>query len=113
MAYFTGIVLACCLTCRAFRYNWNQSIHGNCGDQKSLDLFIRVFNLLMDTATVASTVASLMGTLDGHREEGFHKCTAVYGNCVRTTIRPYFFSARRATGQSIYGHLLQYMHQSA
>ncbi|CAD6588525.1 MAG: hypothetical protein ASARMPREDX12_003359 [Alectoria sarmentosa] len=53
LIYFTATVLACCLICRPFARNWDQSIHGTCGDQKSLDLFIGVFNLLMDIATVA------------------------------------------------------------
>lgn len=53
MIYFTATMLACCLICRPFAYNWDQSLHGTCGDQKSLDLFIGVFNLLMDITTVA------------------------------------------------------------
>lgn len=59
--YFTATVLACCLICRPFAYNWNQSIHGTCGDQKSLDLFIGVFNLLMDITTVALPLPVLWG----------------------------------------------------
>lgn len=59
--YFTATVLACCLICRPFAYNWNQSIHGTCGDQKSLDLFIGVFNLLIDITTVALPLPVLWG----------------------------------------------------
>lgn len=53
LAYFVAVVLACCLICRPFAFLWDQSINGFCGDQRSLDLFIGVFNLLMDTTTVA------------------------------------------------------------
>lgn len=61
VAYFTGTVLACCLICRPFAYNWDQSIHGTCGDQKSLDLFIGIFNFLMDIATIALPMPVLWG----------------------------------------------------
>lgn len=61
MAYFTATMLACCLICRPFAYNWDQSIRGTCGDQKSLDLFIGVFNLLMDITTVALPLPVLWG----------------------------------------------------
>lgn len=61
LAYFTATVLACCLICRPFAFNWDQSIHGSCGDQKSLDLFIGVFNLLMDITTVALPMPVLWG----------------------------------------------------
>lgn len=59
--YFTATVLACSLICRPFAFNWDQSIHGTCGDQKSLDLFIGVFNFLMDVATVALPMPVLWG----------------------------------------------------
>ena len=61
LVYFAATVFACCLICRPFAYNWNQSIHGTCGDQKSLDLFIGVFNLLMDIATVSLPLPVLWG----------------------------------------------------
>ena len=61
LAYFTATVLACCLICRPFAFNWDQSLHGACGDQKSLDLFIGVFNLLMDIVTVALPMPVLWG----------------------------------------------------
>ncbi|CAF9935153.1 hypothetical protein IMSHALPRED_010126 [Imshaugia aleurites] len=61
LAYFTATVLACGLICRPFAYNWDQSMHGTCGDQKSLDLFIGVFNLLMDITTVALPLPVLWG----------------------------------------------------
>ena len=59
--YFTGTVLACCLICRPLAYSWNRSIHGTCGDQKSVYLFIGVFNLLMDVTTVALPLPVLWG----------------------------------------------------
>ena len=61
LAYFVAVVLACCLICQPFAYLWNQSIDGFCGDQKSLDLFIGVFNLLMDVTTVALPMPVLWG----------------------------------------------------
>lgn len=61
LAYFVAVVLACCLICRPFAFLWNQSIDGFCGDQKSLDLFIGVFNLMMDVTTVALPMPVLWG----------------------------------------------------
>ena len=61
LAFFTAAVLACSLICRPFAYNWDRSIHGMCGDQKSLDMFLAVFNLLMDTTTVALPLPVLWG----------------------------------------------------
>ena len=61
LLYFTGTVLACCLICRPLAYSWNHSIHGTCGDQKSLYLFIGVLNLLMDVVTVALPMPVLWG----------------------------------------------------
>ena len=60
-AYFVSVVLACCLICRPFAFLWDQSIDGFCGNQKSLDLFIGVFNLLMDITTVALPMPVLWG----------------------------------------------------
>ncbi|KAL2041589.1 hypothetical protein N7G274_005971 [Stereocaulon virgatum] len=52
VAYCVAIILACCLICRPFSYNWDRTIRGTCGDQKSLDLAIAVLNLLLDVTTV-------------------------------------------------------------
>ncbi|KAL9124811.1 MAG: hypothetical protein Q9217_005902 [Psora testacea] len=49
--YFAATVLACCLICRPISANWNRKA-GSCGNQKSLDLFIGIFNLLMDVCVV-------------------------------------------------------------
>ena len=59
--YFTGTVLACCLICRPLAYSWNRSVHGTCGDRKSLYLFIGVLNLLLDVTTVALPLPVLWG----------------------------------------------------
>lgn len=61
LAYFVAVVLACCLICRPFAYLWNHSLVGFCGNQKSLDLFIGAFNLLMDATTVALPMPVLWG----------------------------------------------------
>lgn len=61
MAYYVAVVLACCLICRPFALLWYQSIDGFCGNQKSFDLFIGVFNLLMDVTTVALPMPVLWG----------------------------------------------------
>ena len=61
LAFFVAVVLACFLICRPFAFLWNQSIHGSCGDQKSLDMFIGVFNLLMDLTTVSLPMPVVWG----------------------------------------------------
>lgn len=61
LTYFIATVLACSLICRPFAYNWDRSTHGTCGNQKSLDLFIGVFNLLMDIVTVVTPMPVLWG----------------------------------------------------
>lgn len=53
MAYFVAVVLTCFFICRPLAFLWDRSINGVCGDQKSLDLFIGAFNLVMDVTTVA------------------------------------------------------------
>ena len=61
-AYFVSTVLAASLICRPFAYNWDQTIPGGtCGDQKRLDVFIGVFNLLMDVAVVVLPMPVLWG----------------------------------------------------
>ena len=61
LAYYVAVVLACCLICRPLAFLWDQSIDGFCGNQKSFDLFIGVFNLLMDVTTVALPMPVLWG----------------------------------------------------
>ena len=61
LGFFAAIVLACCLICRPFAFNWDHFIKGTCGDQRSLDLFLGVFNLLMDFTTVVLPLPVLWG----------------------------------------------------
>ena len=61
LAYFTGVVLAVFLICQPLAFIWDQSLDGSCGKQKSLDLFIGVFNLLLDVTTVALPMPVLWG----------------------------------------------------
>lgn len=52
-AFGAATILGACLICLPIAFNWDRSIPGGyCGDQKSLDLFIGVFNLLMDVIVV-------------------------------------------------------------
>ena len=61
LGFFVATVLACCLICRPFAYNWDHSIEGTCGDQRSLDLFLGVFNLLIDVTIVVLPLPMLWG----------------------------------------------------
>ena len=61
-SYFAATVLAACLICRPFAFNWDRSIHGGkCGNQKSLDLWIGIYNLLMDVTVVILPMPVLWG----------------------------------------------------
>ena len=52
-AFGAAIVLGACLICHPISFFWDQSIPGGyCGDQKSLDLLIGIFNLLLDVTVV-------------------------------------------------------------
>ena len=61
LVYFTATTLACFLICQPFAFNWNHSLHGSCGNQKSFDLLIGVFNLLLDVTTVMLPMPVLWG----------------------------------------------------
>ena len=61
LANYVAVVLSCCLICQPFAFLWDQSLNGFCGNQKSLDLFIGVFNLVMDATTVALPMPVLWG----------------------------------------------------
>lgn len=50
-SYFAATVLGSCLVCRPISAGWDPQA-GTCGDQKSLDLFIGTFNLIMDVTVV-------------------------------------------------------------
>ena len=60
--FFAGTVVAACLICRPIAFNWDPTIPGgSCGDQKALDMFIGVFNLLMDITVVTLPMPVLWG----------------------------------------------------
>ena len=55
-------ILGACLICHPISFNWDHSIPGgHCGDQKSLDLFIGIFNLLVDVTVVVLPMPVLWG----------------------------------------------------
>ena len=55
-------VLGACLICHPISFQWHRSIPGgHCGDQKKLDLFIGVFNLLIDITVVVLPMPVLWG----------------------------------------------------
>ncbi|CAF9903843.1 MAG: hypothetical protein ALECFALPRED_003006 [Alectoria fallacina] len=61
-AFGATTILGACLICQPVSFNWERSIPGGyCGDQKSLDLFIGIFNLLMDVAVVMLPMPVLWG----------------------------------------------------
>ena len=61
--FFIGTVLADCLICQPIAYRWDQinGGSGHCGDQKSLDLFIGIFNLFLDVTAVVLPMPILWG----------------------------------------------------
>ena len=62
MLFGAVTVLGACLICDPISFQWHRSIPGgHCGDQKSLDLFIGVFNLLMDVTVVVLPMPVLWG----------------------------------------------------
>ena len=61
VAYLVTVILTCCLICRPLASLWNRFISGSCGDQMSFDLYIGVFNFLLDVTTVALPMPVLWG----------------------------------------------------
>lgn len=63
ICFFFGTILADCLICQPLSYRWDRLIGGSgfCGDQKSLDLFIGIFNLLLDVTVVVLPMPILWG----------------------------------------------------
>ncbi|CAD6580868.1 MAG: hypothetical protein ASARMPRED_000351 [Alectoria sarmentosa] len=63
LCFFVGTVLADCLICQPVSYRWDRTIggSGHCGDQKSLDLFIGIFNLSLDVTAVLLPMPVLWG----------------------------------------------------
>ena len=60
-AFFVCTIISTCLICRPISYTWDQSTKGTCGNQKSLELFIGIFNLLLDVALVILPMPVLWG----------------------------------------------------
>ena len=63
VCFFVGTVLADCLICQPISYRWDRLVggSGSCGTQKSLDLFIGIFNLFLDVTVVAMPMPVLWG----------------------------------------------------
>ena len=63
VCFFIGTVLADCLICQPISYRWDRLVGGSgaCGHQKSLDLFIGIFNLLLDVTVVVMPMPVLWG----------------------------------------------------
>ena len=63
LLFFLGTVLADCLICQPIAYRWDRMAggSGHCGDQKSLDLFISIFNLVLDITAVVLPMPILWG----------------------------------------------------
>lgn len=62
VAFGAATILGATLNCQPIAFNWNRSIPGGyCGDEKALDLFIGVFNLLMDVTVVVLPLPVLWG----------------------------------------------------
>ena len=60
--FLASIILTTCLLCRPIAYRWNKTIEGGtCGEQKSFDMFVAVFNLLLDVTTVVLPMPILWG----------------------------------------------------
>ena len=61
-AFFVSTILSTGLICRPLSYSWDKSIPGGkCGDQKSLDLYIGIVNLLLDICVVVLPMPVLWG----------------------------------------------------
>ena len=62
VAFFVSTVFSSALICRPLSYSWDKTIPGGkCGDQKSLDLFIGIVNLLLDICVVVLPMPVLWG----------------------------------------------------
>ena len=61
-AFFVTNMLAPCLICRPISFEWDFTIPGGtCGDQKALDLYIGIVNLLLDVTMVTLPMPVLWG----------------------------------------------------
>ncbi|KAM0804931.1 hypothetical protein BDR22DRAFT_885025 [Usnea florida] len=62
MLFGAATILGACLICDPISFQWHRSIPGgHCGDQKKLDTFIGVFNLLTDITVVVLPMPVLWG----------------------------------------------------
>ena len=62
MTFAMSAIIANCLICRPVTYRWAASlVDGSCGDQKSLDMWIAILNLLQDVVTVVLPMPILWG----------------------------------------------------
>jgi len=69
-AFFVTVVMAACLICRPISFNWDPQIPGGtCGDQKSLDLYIGIFNLLLEVMVVVMRMPVLWGLQMARRKK--------------------------------------------
>ena len=63
LCFLVGTILADCLICRPISYKWNRIIGGvgSCGNEKPLDLFIGIFNFILDVIAVVLPMPVLWG----------------------------------------------------
>ena len=63
LCFFISTALADCLICRPISYRWDRVVGGtgSCGTEKSLDLFIGIFNLILDVTAVVLPMPVLWG----------------------------------------------------
>ncbi len=63
LCFLVGTILADCLICKPISYRWDQVIGGagSCGDEKPLDLFIGITNLVLDVIAVVLPMPVLWG----------------------------------------------------
>lgn len=63
LVFFMSTVLADCLICRPISYRWDRVIGGTgyCGHEKPLDLYVGIFNLLLDVTAVVLPMPVLWG----------------------------------------------------
>ena len=61
-AFFVSTILSTVLICQPFAYTWDKTIPGGrCGDQKSLELYLGIFNLFLDVCLVVLPMPVLWG----------------------------------------------------
>lgn len=63
LLFFIGTVLSDCLICLPISYRWDRFTGGggSCGNEKSLDLFLGIFNLILDITAVVLPMPVLWG----------------------------------------------------